>query len=581
VVDELFHGPEWSWRQAGSVGWWVRPDWLEDLVGPMGLRLEEWRRQGRVATVKSGPQRTVYRVELPRGAVFVKHFRVPSFRERWRQWLRRGKGRNEAKRAVVLARYGVLTIYPIALGEERRRNFLYENYLVSREITGAIPLDLFLGQSSLDDGSAAASRLRRTLAIELARLTARLHNAGAVHQDFHPGNVLVRRLPSGSVELAMIDLDALRFRRNVDWASARHNLAQLNHGFRWRTTRTDRLRFLRAYLAERAAAAPMAAPFARSIEDATSRWAERLWRRWGRRCHGSNKYFHTRKIPGAWAVGSRALDASTIDSLLSDPDAIFGQSATRVLKDSRTTTVAETVLPVYGKPTPVIYKRFNRKKRLDPWLALFRPSRGWRAWQAGQHLLSRGIPTPTNLLYIRQTHAPRGGRFSRLRFLPRNTYLLTVKAHPSTTVADWIREGLAKVDSVERRGLVLRYTRALARLIRALHERSLAHRDLKAANILIVGDPHAPEPELSLIDLVGVVLQHPLARRRKIQNLARLHLSLLAVPGRTRADALRFLRWYLPWGQTTRAQWKDLWRAVVRAAGSKAAKNERSGRILS
>ena len=38
-----------------------------------------------------------------------------------------------------------------------------------------------------------------------------------------------------------------------------------------------------------------------------------------------------------------------------------------------------------------------------------------------------------------------------------------------------------------------------------MHERSISHRDLKTSNILILGDPEADPPELSLIDLVGVV----------------------------------------------------------------------------
>ena len=68
-------------------------------------------------------------------------------------------------------------------------------------------------------------------------------------------------------------------------------------------------------------------------------------------------------------------------------------------KNSRTTTVAETTMLVRGQPTQVIYKRFNRKKWLDPLLTLFRPPRAWRSWQAGQDLASRGIPTPQNLAY--------------------------------------------------------------------------------------------------------------------------------------------------------------------------------------
>jgi hypothetical protein len=104
---------------------------------------------------------------------------------------------------------------------------------------------------------------------------------------------------------------------------------------------------------------------------------------------------------------------------------------------------------------------------------------------------------------------------------------------------------------------------------------------LKASNILIRTDGDDAETELSLIDLVGVRLQHPLPPRRRLQNLARLCLSLREVPGRTRTDDLYFLRLYHPWGLSRRGDWKTFWRAIERAMDSKRARNRRRGRPLS
>ena len=61
-----------------------------------------------------------------------------------RQWFRRGKGRNEGKRTRLLNAIGVNTTTPIALGEQRKRKFLFENYLVTPEIPDAVPLDVFV-----------------------------------------------------------------------------------------------------------------------------------------------------------------------------------------------------------------------------------------------------------------------------------------------------------------------------------------------------------------------------------------------------------------------------------------------------
>src|SRR5215210_2248263 len=76
-LERPFEPPGWEWAQAGDVGWWVRPGWRSVLLGPAGLRLEEWRRQGRLTTVKTGPHRVVYRIDLDEGAVYIKHFLVP------------------------------------------------------------------------------------------------------------------------------------------------------------------------------------------------------------------------------------------------------------------------------------------------------------------------------------------------------------------------------------------------------------------------------------------------------------------------------------------------------------------------
>ena len=74
--------------------------------------------RGVLTTIKSGPHRVVYRVDLPQGTIYIKHFLVPDWRATLRQWVRRGKGRNEGKRSQHLASIGVPTITPVALGEQ-------------------------------------------------------------------------------------------------------------------------------------------------------------------------------------------------------------------------------------------------------------------------------------------------------------------------------------------------------------------------------------------------------------------------------------------------------------------------------
>ena len=73
----MFKPPDWQWRQTPDVGWWFRDGWGDILLGPDGLRLDEWREAGLLTTVKSGPHRIVYCVRLPEATIYIKHFLVP------------------------------------------------------------------------------------------------------------------------------------------------------------------------------------------------------------------------------------------------------------------------------------------------------------------------------------------------------------------------------------------------------------------------------------------------------------------------------------------------------------------------
>ncbi|WP_165249906.1 lipopolysaccharide kinase InaA family protein [Paludisphaera soli] len=578
-AGRMFKPPEWTFVQAGDVGWWLPLRWRDFLLGPDGLRLKEWEAEGRLQTIKSGPHRVVYRVQLPGSAIYIKHFLVPDRRAKYRQWFRRGKGRNEGKRSQDLASIGVPTITPIALGERRCRGFLFDNFLITREVPDAVPLDAFVERDLHEIEEPRRSRLRRSLAAALGVLTARLHNAGMQHIDFHPGNILVRLGEDDTPFLTMIDLDALRTVRNFGWAKARLNLALLDHYFWTRSSRVDRRRFLKSYLEARDGAPDSPREFALGVEDSTRRWAERLWRRWGKRCRSTNKYFQVYKSRNALCIASRDLDPSEVAPLLVDPDAPFASPDARVLKDSRTTRLIETTMMVEGRPTAVVYKRFNRKKWIDPVLAIFRPSRAWRSWQAGQHLASRGVPTPKNLAFVARRRKPWFSPFQGV--LPHETYLITVKHPDATTLSEHVFRSLPKLDEASLKAEVHRLTGALAGLVRLLHERSLSHRDLKASNILIRPDAGPGEELLTLIDLVGVRLKNPLPMHRRVQNLARLSVSLADAPGRTRTTSLRFLRAYLPQRLARSGEWKSFWRAIDAATRTKQARNERRGRPLS
>ena len=64
----MFKPPDWEWSQFGDVGWWSRDGWGDVLLGATtACALTNGGSRAGLTTIKSGPHRVVYRVDLPAG----------------------------------------------------------------------------------------------------------------------------------------------------------------------------------------------------------------------------------------------------------------------------------------------------------------------------------------------------------------------------------------------------------------------------------------------------------------------------------------------------------------------------------
>jgi hypothetical protein len=183
----------------------------------------------------------------------------------------------------------------------------------------------------------------------------------------------------------------------------------------------------------------------------------------------------------------------------------------------------------------------------------------------GHGLYERLFPTARPLFVF---HRTRGG-------LPFTGYLLAEKIEGAIDLHGYASR-LADLPQFQRTAELRGRMGSLARLIRALHERALSHRDLKATNLLTA--TNTGDHRFWFIDLVGVRRHHRVGRRRRVQNLARLHVSFARHPLITRTEKLRFLLTYLQSGLRGPDGWKPLWRSIAAATEAKLAKNARAGR---
>lgn len=558
-----------TYLRFGDVRWHVRGDVADLLFNADGLRLPHWIKSGQARIVKHGPHRTVYHVQLDDRSIYIKHNRVPDIRAVLSQWVQTSKGRRELNCIEKLAAASVPTIAPLALGEQRKAGLVLENYLVTEAIENVLSLDRFVQETWPKLSAEAQPRLRLNLTRSLAELVARLHRAGATHPDLHSGNILVRVNSDHTVALFLVDLQEAGSVRSVGWRQSRDDLLAFGLFFLTMGREIDRARFLRRYLELRPELQLNWKTKARELEQALRLTARRFWRKLDYRCVTNNRRFLYRNSGQAHGHAVSEIGNAMLWTLLRDPDAPLKTGSAQVLKRSPSSEVVRLSMPLAGAATEVVYKRFNCPKPLDALRATVHHSPALRAWHAGHGLLIRRIPTPRPLAVIERTPG----------LLIRETYLLSQFIPNSRSLKDYVADlaasGPAGVRQHRLRALIFQ----LAELVRRMHERSISHRDMKASNFLIApGSEGTGSIEIYLIDLAGAQIWRRLPQKRRLQNLARILVSLQSFAVFTRSDFLRFLFAYQPGVRGNRDLWKPIWRTLSQSAANKIARNQQRNR---
>jgi tRNA A-37 threonylcarbamoyl transferase component Bud32 len=526
---------------------WTRSEEGEKFLREEDLQLDRHLQEGRARVVKDGKHRSVYRVELPQGVVYWKHCRLNGPRAWWRDLLRGPKAKMEFDRASRLLRVGLETFEPLAWGKYSGA-WPRGSFLITRELSDAIPLDQLLGTMTVPE--------EHHFTYELAKYIATLHSHGFIHPDLHPGNILVRR--KAGYRFFLIDIHDLEFQREL---KPEANLVLFNRWCQMRTSRSQRLRFFQAY--KKHFLSRSTSPTAqissegvsqildpRRIERATDRSNLKLWQSRGGRCLRGNRSFWVSKTSTSRIYASTDKDKSSLEPLLTNPDALLDAAHAVLLKKGRSSTVGLVTLP--GEQGPLIYKRFQRRHWYDRWVNWFRPSPAMRSWINGHAFLDRGMPTPMPYLLNQQ----RDG----------TAYLLMERLEGAIDLAEWV----AKATVTERRKMI----DTLARWLRLLHHRHLTHRDLKAPNILVANEM------VYFIDLVGCSSVRKMSERIRVRDLTRLNVSFLQSPQITRSDRLRFLRIYLLWNLRGQGNWRKMWKQIEEASWEKVRRNQRNDRPL-
>ncbi len=288
-------------------------------------------------------------------------------------------------------------------------------------------------------------------------LLGRLHAAGLVQRDLHPGNFLCH-----GERLLLIDGDGVRPAASA--AALADNLALLLAQL---TPAWDQLQgaLLQAY------GRPVdAAALAKLVAAARQRRLQHFLAKTVRDCSQFAVHRDFRRFTAVLRDEEAALH-----SLLAEPDAAM--AAGRLLKDGGTCTVAAVDLA--GRT--LVVKRYNLKHWRHALSRAWRPSRAWHSWQAAHRLDFYGIATPQPLALVEERLGPL-----------RSRAFLIAEHCPGANLQTCLDPAQLPPPDLQQ---------ALHQLFATLHRLQISHGDLKATNLLW------HDGQIVLIDLDALV-QH-------------------------------------------------------------------------
>jgi serine/threonine protein kinase len=136
--------------------------------------------------------------------------------------------------------------------ERRFAGLLLDSIVMTEAIPNSKDFDALLRMDLLHEDARTQRRVKDQLIAELARLIKRMQARGFAHRDFKATNLLVQWDPERDQppRLTLVDLDGLVLCRRLSRQERLRPLMRLNVSLDEArlVTRTDRLRFLKAFL---------------------------------------------------------------------------------------------------------------------------------------------------------------------------------------------------------------------------------------------------------------------------------------------------------------------------------------------
>jgi len=407
-----------------------------------------------------------------------------------------------------LLRAGVAVPQTAAWGTRTLAGLPSRSYLASISIQNSCTLE----ETLLQEKPLPAPR--KELAAEVGRLIREMHDAGVLHLDLHAGNILV----DSSGKPYILDLHGARRYRRLSIKQRTFDLISLAGAFLVCGSKTDRLRFFKAY--GRGIPEFEDLPAAtRRMETAAMDRLHRFFTKFERRCLRPNRRFQRIQVHNLSGMARQSPKALEISRFLGPfPLETLEKKGQRIHS-----TRNNRVYFFRFEDREYAAKAYLKTGMGESLKRMGEGSRARRNWLNHHRLLFRHIAAPQPVLYLEEPLLAPGGR----------SYVIMEKA-----------VGYISLDRFVAEAPQPEYLKMLHRLafeIARMHRLFLSNRDLKAENILV-----SPAGEILFLDPDGIALEPVQAPSSYVmaRDLMRLNASFQKGSRVTLADRKRFLYAY-------------------------------------
>ena len=181
------------------------------IINPQYIQIEDFIQKlpqtfSSIPHIIQARRNIIKEIEIDNLKLNIKQYRKPIFINRIvYTFFRKSKAHKAYYNALEVIKRGFDTPASIAYIEEQESGLLSLSYFISLQLSNVREIREYYFSKAEDND--------KELLKAFALYTAKLHNAGILHLDYSPGNILISQTESGEYSFSLVDINRMQFQQ--------------------------------------------------------------------------------------------------------------------------------------------------------------------------------------------------------------------------------------------------------------------------------------------------------------------------------------------------------------------------------